>query len=149
MAPAVCRPGFPVGERGAELLCRGGERRAAVPAAPWAPSLIRKVEALPESAAHIGISTGGRAIAVDIDVAPRTLVRSGTGGSKAILRTLTAQFLHQGAHALVGLGSELERRISLDGVPRLSRDRPGRRHRAARPLLGHVPAEGRLEAVAA
>ncbi|MYV38409.1 hypothetical protein GT030_05885 [Streptomyces sp. SID1328] len=95
------------------------------------------------------------AIAVDIDAAPHILVCSGTGGgSTTILRTLTAQFLNQGAHALVldhtriahlwakdlpavthrgnvagihdalvGLGSELERRIALDGdldgVPRL------------------------------
>ncbi|KOV91034.1 hypothetical protein [Streptomyces sp. NRRL B-3648] len=107
----------------------------------------------PDSAALIGISTDGRAIAVD--AAPHILVCSGTGGgSTTILHTLTAQFLHQGAHALVldytriahlwakdlptvthrgnvagihdalvGLGSELERRIALDGdldgVPRL------------------------------
>jgi hypothetical protein len=86
---------------------------------------------------------------------PAHPVCSGTGGgSTTILRTLTAQFLHQGAHALVldhtriahlwakdlptvtdrgnvagihdalvGLGSELERRTALDGdlagVPRL------------------------------
>jgi hypothetical protein len=118
------------------------------------PGLREQLEALPDSAALIGISTDGRAIAVDIDAAPHILVCSGTGGgSTTILRTLTAQFLHQGAHALVldhtriahlwakdlptvthrgnvagihdalvGLGSELERRIALDdldGVPRL------------------------------
>ncbi|MEV7129644.1 hypothetical protein [Streptomyces sp. NPDC093260] len=119
------------------------------------PGLREKLQALPDSAALIGISTDGRAIAVDIDAAPHILVCSGTGGgSTTILRTLTAHFLHQGAHALVldhtriahlwakdlptvthrgnvagihdalvGLGSELQRRIALDGdldgVPRL------------------------------
>ncbi|MGZ0200609.1 hypothetical protein ACNFR7_10525 [Streptomyces sp. RM1] len=119
------------------------------------PGLREQLQALPDSAALIGISTDGRVIAVDIDAAPHILVCSGSGGgSTAILRTLTAQFLHQGAHALVldhtriahlwakdlptvthrgnvagihdalvGLGSELERRIALDGdldgVPRL------------------------------
>ncbi|MEU7384198.1 MULTISPECIES: hypothetical protein [unclassified Streptomyces] len=66
------------------------------------PGLCEQMEALPDSAALIGISTDGRAIAVDIDVAPHILVCSDTGGgSTTILRTLTAQFLHQGAHALV------------------------------------------------
>ncbi|MER8225388.1 hypothetical protein ABTZ58_33515 [Streptomyces sp. NPDC094143] len=66
------------------------------------PGLREQLEALPDSAALIGISTDGRAIAVDIDAAPHILVCSGTGGgSTTILRTLTAQFLHQGAHALV------------------------------------------------
>ncbi|MFD9283641.1 hypothetical protein ACFWD7_41445 [Streptomyces mirabilis] len=119
------------------------------------PGLREQLEALPASAALIGISTDGRAIAVDIDAAPHILVCSGAGGgSTTILRTLTAQFLHQGAHALVlditrvahlwarnlptvthrgnvagihdalvGLASELQRRIDLDGdlddVPRL------------------------------
>lgn len=57
---------------------------------------------LPASAAPIGISTDGRVIDVDIDAAPHTLVCSGTGGgSTTILRILTAQFVHQGAHVLV------------------------------------------------
>lgn len=107
------------------------------------PGLREQMEALPALAALIGIGTDGRAIAVDIDAAPHILVCSGAGGgSTTILRTLTAQFLHQGAHALVldttrvahlwarnlptvthrgniagihdalvGLGSELKRRI--------------------------------------
>ncbi|MFJ8637432.1 hypothetical protein [Streptomyces sp. NPDC093568] len=59
-------------------------------------SLREQPEALPASAALIGISTNGRAIAVDIDAAQNILVCSGTGGgSTTILRTLTAQFLHQ------------------------------------------------------
>ncbi|MEU0216058.1 hypothetical protein ABZ281_13435 [Streptomyces sp. NPDC006265] len=66
------------------------------------PGLREQLQALPASAALIGIGTDGTAIAVDIDHAPHILVCTGTGGgSTTILRTLTAQFLHQGAHALV------------------------------------------------
>lgn len=67
------------------------------------PSLREQIEALPEGTALIGISTTGRAIAVDLDAeSPHVLVCTATGGgSTTILRSLTAQFLHQGAHALV------------------------------------------------
>ncbi|MDX3587629.1 hypothetical protein [Streptomyces europaeiscabiei] len=72
------------------------------------PGLRAQLEALPASAALIGISTDGTAIAVDVDNAPHILVCTGTGtgtgtggGSTTILRTLTAQFLYQGAHALL------------------------------------------------
>ncbi|MDX3528203.1 hypothetical protein P1P75_17605 [Streptomyces sp. ID05-39B] len=66
------------------------------------PGLREQLEALPASTALIGIGTDGTAIAVDVDNAPHILVCTGTGGgSTTILRTLTAQFLHQGAHALV------------------------------------------------
>ena len=59
------------------------------------PGLREQLEALPASAALIGIGTDGTAIAVDIDDAPHILVCTGTGGgSTTILRTLTAQFLH-------------------------------------------------------
>ncbi|MER5781247.1 hypothetical protein ABT104_05890 [Streptomyces mobaraensis] len=121
-----------------------------------APDLREQIEALPASSALIGISTDGRAIAVHLDAeSPHVLVCTGTGGgSTTILRSLTAQFLHQGAHALVldptqvahlwakdlptvthrgnvagihdalvGLASELKRRLhldsALDDVPRL------------------------------
>ncbi|WP_406404171.1 hypothetical protein [Streptomyces uncialis] len=68
-----------------------------------APDLREQIEALPEGTALIGISTTGQAIAVDLDAeAPHVLVCTGAGGgSTTMLRTLTAQFLHQGAHALV------------------------------------------------
>ncbi|GHB29845.1 hypothetical protein [Streptomyces chryseus] len=66
------------------------------------PGLREKLEALPDASVLIGIGTDGTAIAVDVDYAPHILVCTGTGGgSTTILRTLTAQFLHQGAHALV------------------------------------------------
>ncbi|WP_236246971.1 hypothetical protein [Streptomyces sp. CC210A] len=68
-----------------------------------APDLHEQIEALPEGTALIGISTDGRAIAVDLDAeCPHVLVCTATGGgSTTVLRSLTAQFLHQGAHALV------------------------------------------------
>ncbi|MFK0017072.1 hypothetical protein [Streptomyces sp. NPDC091027] len=122
-----------------------------------APDLRERIEALPEGTALIGISTSGRAIAVDLDAeSPHVLVCTGSGGgSTTVLRSLTAQFLHQGAHALVldpkrishlwakalptvthrgnvagihdalvGLGEELARRLTLtdaelDTTPRL------------------------------
>jgi hypothetical protein len=66
------------------------------------PGLREQIQALPGSAALIGISTDGRAIAVDINAAPHIPICSGAGyGSTTILRTLTAQFLRQGADALV------------------------------------------------
>ncbi|MER7050054.1 hypothetical protein [Streptomyces jumonjinensis] len=68
-----------------------------------APDLREQIEALPAGTALIGISTLGRAIAVDLDAeSPHVLVCTGAGGgSTTLLRSLTAQFLHQGAHALV------------------------------------------------
>ncbi|MER6774393.1 hypothetical protein ABT389_32205 [Streptomyces bacillaris] len=67
-----------------------------------APDLREQIEAMPEGTALIGISTDGRAIAVDLDTCPHVLVCTSTGGgSTTVLRSLTAQFLHQGAHALV------------------------------------------------
>ncbi|MFB7918047.1 hypothetical protein [Streptomyces sp. NPDC056061] len=122
-----------------------------------APDLREQIEALPEGTALIGISTDGRAIAVDLDAeCPHVLVCTASGGgSTTLLRSLTAQFLHQGAHALVldpkrishlwakglptvthrgnvagihdalvGLGDEMARRLTLtdtelDAAPRL------------------------------
>ncbi len=112
------------------------------------PGLREQLEALPASAALIGIGPDGTAIAVNLDDTPHVLVCTGTGGgSTTILRTLIAQFLHQGAHALVldgarvahrwrrvpdsdaprqrrrhpealvGLAAELQRRTDLDGEP--------------------------------
>ncbi|MEU5582991.1 hypothetical protein ABZ791_35950 [Streptomyces huasconensis] len=67
-----------------------------------APDLREQIEALLEGTALIGISTDGRAIAVDLDAeCPHVLVCTATGGGTTVLRSLTAQFLHQGAHALV------------------------------------------------
>lgn len=67
------------------------------------PGLREQIEALREGTALIGISTDGRAVAVDLDAeCPHVLVCTATGGgSTTVLRSLTAQFLHQGAHALV------------------------------------------------
>ncbi|MEU5972023.1 hypothetical protein [Streptomyces globisporus] len=67
------------------------------------PDLRQQIEAMPEGTALIGISTTGQAIAVDLDgESPHVLVCTASGGgSTTVLRSLTAQFLHQGAHALV------------------------------------------------
>ncbi|WP_331757134.1 hypothetical protein OG582_39955 (plasmid) [Streptomyces anulatus] len=67
------------------------------------PDLREQIEAMPEGTALIGISTTGKAIAVDLDSeSPHVLVCTASGGgSTTMLRSLTAQFLHQGAHALV------------------------------------------------
>ncbi|WP_225828270.1 hypothetical protein [Streptomyces naphthomycinicus] len=68
-----------------------------------APDLREQIEARPEGTALIGISTSGQAIAVDLDAeSPHVLVCTASGGgSTTMLRSLTAQFLHQDAHALV------------------------------------------------
>lgn len=60
------------------------------------------LDALPASRALIGVGADGQPVAVDLDGAAHVLVSAcGGGGSSTILRTLTAQFLHHGAHALV------------------------------------------------
>ncbi|MFE9403998.1 hypothetical protein ACFYNY_19720 [Streptomyces sp. NPDC006530] len=121
-----------------------------------APDLREQIEALPEGTALIGLSTDGHAITVDLGACPHVLVCTVSGGgSTTVLRSLTAQFLHQGAHALVldpkrishlwakglptvthrgnvagihdalvGLGDEMARRLTLtdtelDATPRL------------------------------
>ncbi|MEV5141655.1 hypothetical protein AB0K71_33505 [Streptomyces syringium] len=69
----------------------------------YAPDLREQIEAIPEGTAFIGISTTGQAITVDLDSeSPHVLVCTASGGSTTttVLRSLTAQFLHQGAHAL-------------------------------------------------
>ncbi|MEU3414640.1 hypothetical protein [Streptomyces sp. NPDC006658] len=44
------------------------------------PGVREQLQALPDSAALIGIGADGRALAVDIDAATHILVCSGTGG---------------------------------------------------------------------
>ncbi|MFE9016833.1 hypothetical protein [Streptomyces cyaneofuscatus] len=67
------------------------------------PDLRAQIEAMPEGTALIVISTTGQAIAVDLNgESPHVLVCTASGGgSTTMLRSLPAQFLHQGAHALV------------------------------------------------
>uniref|UniRef100_UPI002F91118F hypothetical protein n=1 Tax=Streptomyces sp. NBC_01562 TaxID=2975879 RepID=UPI002F91118F len=65
------------------------------------PGLRETLDALPASMAVIGVDTDGRPVTVDLDGAPHALVSTCGGGSSTILRTLTAQLLHHGAHALV------------------------------------------------
>ncbi|MFK0112585.1 hypothetical protein [Streptomyces sp. NPDC091217] len=60
------------------------------------------LDALPASMAVIGVGADGQSVTVDLDRSPHVLVSTcGGGGTSTILRTLTAQFLHHGAHALV------------------------------------------------
>ncbi|MFM9584153.1 hypothetical protein [Streptomyces caniscabiei] len=60
------------------------------------------LDVLPASKALIGVGTDGQPVTVDLDRSPNILVSTiGGGGSSTVLRTLTAQFLHHGAHALV------------------------------------------------
>ncbi|MFF4138600.1 hypothetical protein ACFY1B_45845 [Streptomyces mirabilis] len=64
------------------------------------PGLHETLDALPASMAVIGVGTDGQPVTVDLDGAPHVLVSTCGGGSSTILRTLTAQLLHHGAHAL-------------------------------------------------
>ncbi|MFD3533398.1 FtsK/SpoIIIE domain-containing protein [Streptomyces sp. NPDC058664] len=67
------------------------------------PGVREQLEALPASQVLIGLGTDGQPVSVDLDTeSPHVLVCSATGGgTSTILRTLTAQLLHHGGHALV------------------------------------------------
>ncbi|WP_435060132.1 FtsK/SpoIIIE domain-containing protein [Streptomyces sp. bgisy060] len=67
------------------------------------PGVREQLEALPSSLVLIGLTTSGEPVCVDLDnESPHVLVCSATGGgTTTILRTLTAQLLHHGAHALI------------------------------------------------
>ncbi|MFI2209840.1 hypothetical protein [Streptomyces sp. NPDC020141] len=104
-----------------------------------APNLREQIEALPEGTALIGISTHGDAIAVDLTAeCPHVLVCTSTGGgSTTVLRSLTAQFLHQGAHALV-IDPKRISHLWARGLPTVTHRGNGRRHprRPGRPRRG-------------
>ncbi|MFJ2819004.1 helicase HerA domain-containing protein [Streptomyces sp. NPDC087294] len=67
------------------------------------PGVREQLAALPDSLALIGLTTDGQPVCVDVNnESPHVLVCSATGGgTTTVLRTLTAQFLHHGAHALI------------------------------------------------
>ncbi|MGW7469291.1 hypothetical protein ACWGJT_32650 [Streptomyces xantholiticus] len=67
------------------------------------PGIREQLEALPASKALIGLGADGQPVCVDLDVeSPHVLVCSASGGgTTTLLRTLAAQLLHHGAHALV------------------------------------------------
>ncbi|MFF4291502.1 hypothetical protein ACFY0R_40410, partial [Streptomyces sp. NPDC001633] len=67
------------------------------------PGVREQLEALPASLVLIGFTPDGQPVCVDLDAeGPHVLVCTGTGGgATTILRTLTAQLLHHGSHALV------------------------------------------------
>ncbi|MFI7020945.1 helicase HerA domain-containing protein [Streptomyces sp. NPDC050164] len=57
----------------------------------------------PESAPLLGIGTGGKTVAVDLNVeSPHILVNASTGGGKSVtLRCITCQMLHHGSQAFI------------------------------------------------
>ncbi|MFF7365394.1 FtsK/SpoIIIE domain-containing protein [Streptomyces sp. NPDC008125] len=67
------------------------------------PGVREQLEKLPASQILIGHGTDGQPVCVDLDDdAPHVLVCTATGGgTSTVLRTLTAQLLHQGGHVLV------------------------------------------------
>ncbi|WKU42594.1 hypothetical protein Q3V23_00055 [Streptomyces sp. VNUA116] len=72
--------------------------------AVFADASVRElVVKAPESAPVIGIGSGGKAVAVDLDAeSPHILVNASTGGGKSvILRAITCQMVHHGALAYV------------------------------------------------
>lgn len=65
---------------------------------------VREILAkMPESAPLIGLGAGKKKVSVDLDAdSPHVLISAGTGGGKStILRCITCQFIHNGAHAFV------------------------------------------------
>ncbi|MFI6730343.1 FtsK/SpoIIIE domain-containing protein [Streptomyces atratus] len=67
------------------------------------PGIREQLEALPASTVLIGLGADGQPVYVDLDTeSPHVLVCSASGGgTTTTLRTLAAQLLHHGAHALV------------------------------------------------
>lgn len=67
------------------------------------PVVREQLEALPASLVLIGLTPDGQPVCVDLDAdSPHVLVGTGTGGgATTVLRTLAAQLLHHGSHALV------------------------------------------------
>ncbi|MEU1050645.1 DUF87 domain-containing protein [Streptomyces sp. NPDC005897] len=67
------------------------------------PKVRELVAKAPESAPLIGIGTGGRTVAVDLDAESlHILVNASTGGGKSVtLRCITCQMLHHGSQAFI------------------------------------------------
>ncbi|MCG7525157.1 DUF87 domain-containing protein [Streptomyces sp. OfavH-34-F] len=67
------------------------------------PGVREQLEGLPADRVLIGHSTDGQPVCIDLDnESPHVLVYSASGGgTSTVLRTLTAQLLHDGGHALV------------------------------------------------
>ncbi|MFE2513326.1 pRL2-11 [Streptomyces naganishii] len=67
------------------------------------PKVRELVAKAPESAPLIGIGTGGKTVAVDLDAeSPHILVNASTGGGKSVtLRCITCQMLHHGSQAFI------------------------------------------------
>ncbi|AVH61709.1 MULTISPECIES: hypothetical protein [Streptomyces] len=67
------------------------------------PGIRERLQTLPASEVLIGLGTDGQPVSVDLDTeSPHVLAcTAGGGGTTTLLRTLTAQLLRHGAHALV------------------------------------------------
>jgi hypothetical protein len=67
------------------------------------PGLRELLATMPASTQLIGLGPDGTPVSADLDAeAPHVLVGTGSGGgTTTILRTITSQLLHHGAHALV------------------------------------------------
>ncbi|WP_236246972.1 helicase HerA domain-containing protein [Streptomyces sp. CC210A] len=67
------------------------------------PGVSEILAKMPESAPLIGFGAGKKKVSVDLDAdSPHVLISAGTGGGKStILRCITCQFIHNGAHAFV------------------------------------------------
>ncbi|MFH9742679.1 helicase HerA domain-containing protein [Streptomyces roseolus] len=67
------------------------------------PGVRETLAKMPESAPLIGFGAGKKKVSVDLDAdSPHVLISAGTGGGKStILRCITCQFIHNGAHAFV------------------------------------------------
>ncbi|MEU4954686.1 helicase HerA domain-containing protein [Streptomyces lavendulae] len=77
--------------------------RRTTPPPPTSPTCCaRPTPASASSWTHCGLTTDGQPVCVDLDTEPHVLVCAATGGgTTTLLRTLTTQLLHHGAHALV------------------------------------------------
>lgn len=116
------------------------------------PGVREQLEALPASQVLIGVGGDGQPVCFDLDSESlHVLVCSASGGgTSTTLRTLAAQLMHHGAHALV---LDLKRGLPAVGawpadgdVPQQHRRhprRPGRRLRTElKHRMGHVDQHG-------
>ncbi|MFH9742680.1 hypothetical protein ACH4MA_33955 [Streptomyces roseolus] len=83
------------------------------------PGVREQLQALSGSLVLIGLTTDGQPVCADLDAdSPHVLFCSATGGgTTTVPRTLTAQFLHHGAHALVLDLKMMPHRLNSGGAP--------------------------------
>jgi len=87
----------------------GNQPYVSVRIAPQPPERVKwsdalhLIEAAPESAPIVGLTTGGKPVSIDLDAeAPHVLVSASSGGGKSvIIRVIASQLMHNGAHMIV------------------------------------------------